>query len=82
MRRAFELVKGTQTQGLEWGEGYHGLARALQLVERCDEMETGVVSLERGQTTARERLETRWGRWIRPPRSRKTGPAKQPQTIP
>jgi putative transposase len=25
--RAFELVKGMQAQGLEWGEGYRGLAR-------------------------------------------------------
>lgn len=26
--RAFELVKGMQAQGLEWGEGYRGLGRA------------------------------------------------------
>ncbi len=25
--RAFELVKGMQAQGLEWGEGYRGLGR-------------------------------------------------------
>jgi transposase-like protein len=25
--RAFELVKGMQGQGLEWGEGYRGLGR-------------------------------------------------------
>ena len=26
--RAFELVKGMQAQGREWGEGYRGLGRA------------------------------------------------------
>ena len=25
--RAFELVKGMQAQGLEWGEGYRALGR-------------------------------------------------------
>jgi hypothetical protein len=25
--RAFELVKGMQAQGLEWGEGYRSLGR-------------------------------------------------------
>jgi hypothetical protein len=28
LARAFELVKGLQAQGLEWGEGYRGLGRA------------------------------------------------------
>jgi replication initiation protein RepC len=37
------------------------LARALRAVERVDEMEAGVTSLERRQTAARERLETLLG---------------------
>jgi replication initiation protein RepC len=37
------------------------LARALKEVERVDEMELGVTSLERRQTAARERLETLLG---------------------
>jgi replication initiation protein RepC len=48
-------------EGEEWitlvGESA-ALARALRAVERVDEMELGVLSLERRQTAARERLET------------------------
>jgi transposase-like protein len=42
--RAFDLVKGMQEQGLEWGEGYRGLGRgaiavilALQMDQAIDE---------------------------------------------
>jgi hypothetical protein len=48
-------------QGEEWqtlGHETEALARALRAVERVDEMEVGVTSLERRQQAARERLET------------------------
>jgi replication initiation protein RepC len=50
--------------GEEWQTLAHeteALTRALKAVERVDEMETGVKSLERRQQAARERLETLLG---------------------
>jgi replication initiation protein RepC len=47
-------------EGEEWitlARESEALARALRAVERVDEMEAGVTSLERRQTAARERLE-------------------------
>jgi replication initiation protein RepC len=51
-------------EGEEWhtlSRETEALARALRAVERPDEMETGVTSLERRQTAARERLENLLG---------------------
>jgi replication initiation protein RepC len=51
-------------EGEEWitlARESEALARALRAVERVDEMETGVKSLERRQQAARERLETLLG---------------------
>ena len=51
-------------EGEEWitlARESEALARALRGVERVDEMEAGVTSLERRQTAARERLETLLG---------------------
>jgi replication initiation protein RepC len=51
-------------EGEEWitlARESEALARALRAVERVDEMETGVASLERRQTAARERLENLLG---------------------
>jgi len=51
-------------EGEEWitlARESEALARALRSVERVDEMEMGVTSLERRQTAARERLETLLG---------------------
>jgi replication initiation protein RepC len=51
-------------EGEEWrilARESEALARALRAVERVDEMEAGVTSLERRQTAARERLETLLG---------------------
>jgi replication initiation protein RepC len=51
-------------EGEEWqtlARETEALARALRAVERVDEMEAGVKSLERRQATARERLETLLG---------------------
>jgi replication initiation protein RepC len=51
-------------EGEEWrvlARETEALARALRAVERVDEMETGVKSLERRQQAARERLETLLG---------------------
>ena len=51
-------------EGEEWqtlARESEALARALRGVERVDEMEAGVTSLERRQTAARERLESLLG---------------------
>jgi replication initiation protein RepC len=51
-------------EGEEWialARESEALTRALREVERVDEMETGVASLERRQAAARERLETLLG---------------------
>jgi replication initiation protein RepC len=51
-------------EGEEWqtlARESEALARALRSVERVDEMEAGVTSLERRQTAARERLENLLG---------------------
>jgi replication initiation protein RepC len=51
-------------EGEEWqtlARETEALSRALRAVERVDEMEAGVTSLERRQTAARERLETLLG---------------------
>jgi hypothetical protein len=51
-------------EGEEWqvlARETEALTRALRGVERVDEMETGVKSLERRQIAARERLETLLG---------------------
>ncbi len=51
-------------EGEEWqtlARESEALTRALRSVERVDEMETGVTSLERRQEAARERLETLLG---------------------
>ena len=65
-------------EGEEWqmlARDMAALARALRDVERLDEMELGVASLERRQSAARERLEELLGDWWIPtPRGRKTGP--------
>ena len=50
--------------GEEWitlARESEAIARALRSVERSDEMETGVASLERRQTAARERIENLLG---------------------
>jgi replication initiation protein RepC len=59
-----QILETVEEYGFE-GEEWHSLAReaadivrALRAVERPDEMEAGVKSLERRQTAARERLET------------------------
>ena len=65
-------------EGEEWqtlARETAALARALRDVERVDEMELGVTSLERRQTAARERLEQLLGAsGFRPQGGRKTGP--------
>jgi replication initiation protein RepC len=51
-------------EGEEWqtlARETEALTRALRSVERVDEMEAGVTSLERRQTAARKRLETLLG---------------------
>jgi replication initiation protein RepC len=51
-------------EGEEWitlGRDSAAIARALKSVERSDEMEVGVLSLERRQQAARERLEASFG---------------------
>jgi replication initiation protein RepC len=51
-------------EGEEWitlARESEALARALRAVERLDEMEAGVTSLERRQTAARERIENLLG---------------------
>jgi replication initiation protein RepC len=51
-------------EGEEWqtlARETEALTRALRSVERVDEMEAGVTSLERMQTAARKRLETLLG---------------------
>jgi replication initiation protein RepC len=56
-----ETVAEYAIEGEEWqtlARESEALARALRGVERVDEMETGVKSLERRQAAARERLET------------------------
>jgi replication initiation protein RepC len=62
-----QILETAQEYGFE-GEEWptleretQALTRALRSVERVDEMETGVTSLERRQTAARERLETLLG---------------------
>jgi replication initiation protein RepC len=63
--------------GEEWLTLAHetaALVRALRDVERLDEMETGVRSLEHRQTAARGRLEKLLGVVETDPRGRKTGP--------
>ena len=64
-------------EGEEWltlARETAALVRALRDVERPDEMETGVKSLERRQTAARERLEILLEEVNPPPRGRKTSP--------
>jgi replication initiation protein RepC len=62
-----QILETAQEYGLtgeEWpmlAREMAGLARALKEVERVDEMELGVISLERRQSEARERLETLLG---------------------
>jgi replication initiation protein RepC len=62
-----QIIETAQEYGFE-GEEWQTLAResadltrALRAVERPDEMETGVTSLERRQQAARERIETLLG---------------------
>ena len=50
------------------------LTRALKDVERLEEMELGVISLERRQSAARERLEEPVWRVIRPQGAGKPAP--------
>ena len=75
-----QILETAQEYGFE-GEEWIALARetsalvrALRGVERPEEMETGVRSLERRQRAARERLEVLLGVVDSAPRSRKTGP--------
>ena len=75
-----QILETAQEYGFD-AEEWQTLARetgaltsALRAVERVDEMEAGVKSLERRQTAARERLELLLGMWIPTPRGRKTGP--------
>jgi replication initiation protein RepC len=59
-----ETVAEYAIEGEEWitlARESEALARALRGVDRVDEMEMGVKSLERRQTAARERLETLLG---------------------
>lgn len=59
-----ETVQEYGLAGEEWqmlAREMAALARALKEVERVDEMELGVTSLERRQSAARERLETLLG---------------------
>jgi hypothetical protein len=56
----FETAHEYAIEGEEWqtlARESEALARALRAVERVDEMEAGVTSLERRQSTARERIE-------------------------
>jgi putative transposase len=40
--RAFDLVKGMQAQGLEWGEGYRGLGRAAIAIILAGQMDQAI----------------------------------------
>jgi transposase-like protein len=40
--RAFDLVKGMQAQGLEWGEGYRGLGRGAIAVILAGQMDQAI----------------------------------------
>jgi replication initiation protein RepC len=72
-----ETAREWAFEGEEWltlARETSDLVRALREVERVDEMEIGVTSLERRQQAARERLETLLGTVETAPRRRKTGP--------
>ena len=72
--------------GEEWitlARESEAIARSLRSVERVDEMETGVASLERRQTAARERIENLLGLVrFRPQGGHKRPPHIQLQTKP
>ena len=88
LRRRATIARKAITQILETAQEYgftgeewitlaretHALTRALRDVERPDEMEPGVKSLEHRQSAARERLEILLGVVDSAPRGRKTGP--------
>ena len=40
--RAFDLVKGMQAQGLEWGEGYRGLGREAIAIILAGQMDQAI----------------------------------------
>jgi transposase-like protein len=42
LARAFDLVKGMQAQGLEWGEGYRGLGRGAIAVILAGQMDQAI----------------------------------------
>ena len=65
-------IEGEEWQTLARESG--AIARALRGVERVDEMEIGVTSLERRQTAARERLEQLLGVVDSDPKGAKNGP--------
>jgi replication initiation protein RepC len=72
-----ETVAEYAIEGEEWqtlARESHVITRALRGVERVDEMEAGVTSLERQQTAARERLETLLGLVDSDPKGAKNGP--------
>ena len=73
-----ETVAEYGIEGEEWislARESEAIVRALRGVERVDEMEAGVKSLERRQIVARERLETLLGLvGFRTPRGPKTAP--------
>ena len=65
-------IEGEEWQTLARESG--AIARALRSVERVDEMEAGVASLERRQSEARERLEILLGLVDSDPTGAKNGP--------
>lgn len=62
--RAFELVKGMQAQGLEWGDGYRGLGRTALAAILQDQM-SGAIDAHLDRMAALDQADRRNGSYRR-----------------